>query len=301
MTVERIHRAVSADGTEIAGRVHGQGPALVLVHGGIGDGGLAWEALLPHLTQRFTCHLPSTRGRGLSTDNPDHSPPRMVEDVAAYVDSIGEPVTLVGWSGSGAWVLGAAAGSGSVAAVVEYEPYVMSVMRMDDIAHTMTTMERMSAAAADGRLVDAARAFASWIATDEEITALRATDFFPRWSDAVPAMLRFVQADRAYEGPLPSDPDALRRVAAPVLLLWGQRTRLGTFFADGVQYLAEHIPDTRVRALPGVGHFAPLLQPEAIADELITFVEHGTEVPPDRPNRLAEASEVDEGLGRVTH
>src|SRR5829696_9245508 len=117
MTDERIHRAVSADGTEIAGRVRGRGPALVLVHGGIGDGDIAWEALLSHLTDRFTCYLPSTRGRGLSSDNPDHSPARLEEDVTAFVDSIGEPVCLVGWSGSGAWVLGAATRSGSVAAV----------------------------------------------------------------------------------------------------------------------------------------------------------------------------------------
>ncbi|HSI93665.1 MAG TPA: alpha/beta hydrolase [Jiangellaceae bacterium] len=273
MTAERIQRAVSADGTEIAGRVHGQGPALVLVHGGIGDGDLAWDALLPHVTDRFTCHLPSTRGRGLSTDNPDHSPPRMVEDITAYVDSIGEPVTLVGWSGSGVWVLGAAARIGSVAAVVEYEPGVMSEMREDDLAQTIATMERMGMAAADGRLVDAVRAFAPWIATDDEITALELTDFFERWAGGIPAMLRFVQGDQAYQGPRPTDPDGLRQVAAPVLLLRGQRTRLGTFFADAVQYLAQHIPDAEVRELPGVGHFAPLLQPEAIADELIAFVE----------------------------
>jgi hypothetical protein len=47
MTDERIHRAVSADGTEIAGRVQGQGPALVLFHGGIGDGDIAWRRCCP--------------------------------------------------------------------------------------------------------------------------------------------------------------------------------------------------------------------------------------------------------------
>ena len=86
---ERIHRAVSADGTEIAGRVQGLGPPLILVHGGYGDGEIAWKALVPYLTDRYTCYLPSTRGRGLSSDNPDHSPPRLQEDVTAFVDSIG--------------------------------------------------------------------------------------------------------------------------------------------------------------------------------------------------------------------
>ncbi len=37
MTNERIHRAMSRDGTEIAGRVYGQGPPLVLVHGAMDD------------------------------------------------------------------------------------------------------------------------------------------------------------------------------------------------------------------------------------------------------------------------
>ena len=52
-----------------------RGRLFVLVHGGIGDGEFAGDVLLPHLTDRFTCYLPSTRGRGLSAENPDHSPP----------------------------------------------------------------------------------------------------------------------------------------------------------------------------------------------------------------------------------
>ena len=271
MTDERIHRAVSADGTEIAGRVRGRGPALVLVHGGIGDGDIAWEALLPDLTDRFTCYLPSTRGRGLSSDNPDHSPARLGEDVTAFVDSIGELVCLVGWSGSGAWVLGAAVRSGSVAAVAAYEPFVVSVMRDDDLARTFATMEQVGVATADGRLVDAVRAFARWICTDNEIAALEETDFYERWAGAVPAMLRFVQQDASYQGPRSTDPELLRQVAAPVLLLRGQQTELGTFFSDAAQHIAQHVPDPHVRELQRVGHFALVIAPEPIAKELVSF------------------------------
>jgi hypothetical protein len=42
MNEKRIQRAISTDGTEIVGRVVGHGPALVLVHGGVGHGDLAW-------------------------------------------------------------------------------------------------------------------------------------------------------------------------------------------------------------------------------------------------------------------
>jgi pimeloyl-ACP methyl ester carboxylesterase len=272
MTEERIHRAVSADGTEIAGRVRGQGRALVLVHGAIGDGEVAWEAMLPHLTDRFTCYTPSTRGRGLSGDNPDHSPPRLVEDITAFVESIGEPVTLVGWSGSGAWVLGAAARRVSVAGVALHEPFVVSVLPEDDLASFGATLEQVGAAAADGRLADAVRAFAAWVMTDDELTTLDA-DFYQRWGRSIPAMLHMIQQDMPYEGPRSTDPDVLAQIAAPVLLLRGQQTRLDTFWADSVQHIAQHVTDPHVRELPGVGHFGPLLHPESIADELITFVE----------------------------
>jgi pimeloyl-ACP methyl ester carboxylesterase len=273
MTDARIQRAVSADGTEIAGRVRGQGPALVLVHGGIGDGDVAWEALLPHLTDKFTCYLPSTRGRGLSGDDPDHSPARLEEDVTAFVDSIGEPVCLVGWSGSGAWVLGAAARSASVAAVAEYEPGVVSVMSDDDLARTSATMERVGMAAADGRLVDAVRAFAAWICTDAELAALEESDFYERWASCVPAMLRFVEQDASHEGPRSTDPEALASVVVPVLLLRGRQTRLGTWFADAARHIALHVSDPHLRELPGAGHFAPVLSPEQLAKELIRFFE----------------------------
>jgi pimeloyl-ACP methyl ester carboxylesterase len=271
MPENRIHRAVSADGTEIAGRVQGQGPPMVLVHGAMGDGDIAWDALLPHLTDRFTCYLPSTRGRGLSGDNPDHSPPRLDEDVTAFVDSLGESVCLVGWSGSGAWVLGATAHSGSVAAVAVYEPGVVSVMRENDLARTGATLEQMGMAAADGRLVDAVRVFARWICTDDEIATLEETDFFTRWAGAVPALLQFVQHDATYAGPRSTDPELLRQIPAPVLLLRGQQTELRTFFADAVQHIAHHVRDPHLRELQGVGHFAPLLAPESIAEELISF------------------------------
>jgi pimeloyl-ACP methyl ester carboxylesterase len=273
MPEDRIHRAVSADGTEIAGRVQGQGPPLVLVHGAIGDGDIAWKALLPHLTGRFTCYLPSTRGRGMSGDNPDHSPPRLEADVTAFVESIGEPVCLVGWSGSGAWVLGATEHSRAVAAVAAYEPGVISVMGEDDLARTRATFEQMGGAAADGRLVDAVHAFTPWICTDDEVTALKETDFYLRWAAAVPALLRFVQNDATYTGPRSTDPEQLRQVAAPVLLLQGQQTRLRTFFADAARHIAQHVPDPHVRELPGIGHFAPLLAPGSIAEELISFFE----------------------------
>jgi hypothetical protein len=42
---------------------------------------------------------------------------------------------------------------------------------------------------------------------------------------------------------------------------------------DGVAHVAVHVPDVRVRALPGVGHLAPIVQRAVVAAELIRFFE----------------------------
>jgi hypothetical protein len=267
---DRIHRTVSADGTEIAGRVHGHGPPLVLAHGDPHDGDLAWAALVPHLTDRFTCYLPSTRGRGLSGDNTDHSPPRLHEDVTAFVDSIGEPVRLLGWSGADT-ALSAAAHGGAVAAVAAFEPGVLSVMRENDLAHMGATFDKVGEAVADGRFVDAARAFHSWVCTHDEIAALDA-DYFERCAAIVPAMMQDAQQAMGYKGALPSDPEVLGKITVPFLLLRGQQTLLDTFFADSAQHIAQLVADPHVREpLPSVGHFAPVVAPKPLAKELIVF------------------------------
>jgi pimeloyl-ACP methyl ester carboxylesterase len=135
--------------------------------------------------------------------------------------------------------------------------------------------------------VDAVRAFAQWICTDKEIVALEEMDFYERWAGCIPAMLRFVQQDAAYEGLRSTDPEVLGTVAAPVLLLRGEQTLLGTWFADAARHIAQHLVDPHVRELPGVGHFAPLLAPEAIAEEMISFFASAGQEPSTNPRDLA--------------
>ena len=271
---DRIHRAASADGTEIAGRVQGQGPPLVLVHGPVHDGDIAWEALLPLLTDRFTCYLPSLRGRGLSGDNPDHSPPRshFQEDVNAFVDSIGEPVYLMGWSDGGSLALGAAAHSDAVAAVAAYEPAVWTLMREDDLARFGAAIEQESEATADGRLLDAAHIFHHFVCTDDEFAALEA-DYLDRQARLFPLLMQEIQQGMSDEGPQPTDPEVLGQIDAPVLVLLAQQTRLSTWFSDSAKHVAQHVADSHIRQLSDVGHFAPLVAPEPIAKELISFLE----------------------------
>jgi pimeloyl-ACP methyl ester carboxylesterase len=269
---DRIHRAVSADGTEIAGRVEGRGTPLVLVHSTVHDGAGVWEALLPHLADRFTCYLPSLRGRGSSGDSPDHSPPRFQEDVDAFVDSIGEPVFLMGWSDGANLALGAAANSGAVAAVVAYEPTAYALMGDDDVARFGTVIEQQVEAVADGRALDAALIFLRFVCTDDELATLDPA-YIDRQASIHPLVMEETQKEASYVGPHPTDPGVLTRIEAPVLVLVGQQTRLDTFITDSAQHVEQHVADARVRELPDVGHYAPIVAPEPVAKELLSFFE----------------------------
>lgn len=279
-TTERIHRAMSADGTEIVGRVLGDGPPLVLVHGAIGDGEFAWEATLPHLADQLTCYLPSTRGRGRSADSPDHTPPRIDEDVLAFVESVGEPVHLVGWSGSGGPVLGAAARSQAVAAVVAFEPVVIVppviAAAQADLGRLGAGIQRVGQLASEGDLSAAMTAFFAMICSEDEFAAIEAKPaVMQSWARGIPAMLRFLEADAAYEGPRVTDPDVLSEIDVPTLLLQGRPTALATLFTEANRYLSDHVQPAEIRLIGGVGHFAPVLAPELIAAELTSFFAPG--------------------------
>ena len=277
MNTARTHRAVSADGTEIVGRVVGEGPPLVLAHGAIGDGEFAWTELLPHLTDRFTCYLPSTRGRGLSADNPDHSPPRLSEDINAFVASIGEPVGLMGWSGGGPLVLGAAEQLDSVAAVATWESAGdlagAPTELLADIDRLGAAVEQVGVAAAEGRLEDGVRAFLVGICNDEEIAALEGSDFHERWSVGIPELLVFFQQIGAAEGSGSLDPAGLAQISAPTLFLVATETLLDNAFPFWARTMADALPDGQVREVVGVGHFAPVIAPETVATELIAYFE----------------------------
>ena len=268
MTDERIHRATSRDGTEIAGRVHGQGPPLVLVHGAMDDGELDWSALLPFLTDRFTCHVMSTRGRGLSGDSPDHSAQRLVEDVAVFAERVGESDGLVGLSGGGMNSLGAAAQSPSVSAVAAYEPVIFEAMNDDDAARFNYCVSQMRELAGEDKPLEAAEVFGEMVSNHEEFTAIAE-------AGGIETIARYLSVDlqeflEMANGASPTAPPALEQITAPVLLTHGSRTALPWFTAS-IHNAAGRIPNVEVRELEGAGHLAPIVEPVRVADEIMPF------------------------------
>lgn len=269
MTDQRTHHVTTTDGVRIAGTVHGAGPALVFLHGVIGDGDLDWHALLGHLTGRFTCHLPSWRGRGLSGDHPDLGFGRLVEDALAYVGSIGQPTGLVGWSGGAGLALSVAARSDAVHALAPIEPNTPRLMNEQDLAALGTAVVRMGELAADGRLAEAARAFAGFVFDDTEIALAEAAGYFEAAARYVPALVDFFRQLREYAGPTHEDPAVLGAISAPVLVLVGSATKpYATAYAA---HVVDHVPNARTHEIPGAGHASPLTHPEALAEALTDF------------------------------
>lgn len=268
MSNQRTHHVTTTDGVTIGATVRGQGPPVVFLQGIIGDGDLDWQALLPHLTDRFTCHLPSMRGRSLSGDHPDLGFDRQVEDVLAYIDSIGGPIRLVGWSGGGAVALAVAAGSDVVDSVAPIEPGMLSLADEQEKAVLGSAVARMGELAADGDLAAAARAFAGWPFNDEEVAVADAAGYFEAAGRYVPNLLNLLQ-QLMQEGPTVDDPAVLGAITAPVLVLHGSDTR--PFFRASAQHVADHVHGARVQQIPGAAHAAPLTHAEALANALTEF------------------------------
>ncbi|HSK53798.1 MAG TPA: alpha/beta fold hydrolase [Jiangellales bacterium] len=269
MGTQRTHYVTTADGVTIVGTVHGQGPPLVFLQGIIGDGDLDWQALLPHLTDRFTCHLPSMRGRGLSGDHPDLSLGRLIDDFLAYVDSIGEPTGLVGWSGGANWALAMAAQSDTVDAVATFEPVANGLMNDQEQAALGEAVARAGELADEGNLTAAMRAFADYPLIDVDIAVAEDAGYFEAAGRYVPNLLNVFQQMMEYKGPMPDDPAVLGAISAPVLVLHGSATK--PFLIASARHVADHVPNARIRVIPGAGHAAPLTHPHALAEALAEF------------------------------
>jgi pimeloyl-ACP methyl ester carboxylesterase len=254
----------------------------VFLPGGIGDGDLDWHALLEYLTGRFTCYLPSLRGRGLSGDHPDLHLRRLVDDLVAYVDSIGATTGMVGWS-AGGMALAVAAQADAVDAVAAVEPTMVRVMDDRERAALGAAVARMGELAARGDMSAAARAFLGFPFNDEEIAVADVAGYFDAAGSYVPTLLNQLAQTMKSNGPDPGHPALLGAISAPMLVLHGSDTK--PFFAAGARHVADHVPDARIQEIPGAGHASPLTHPEALAEALTEFFLPSSSQRPDPARR----------------
>jgi pimeloyl-ACP methyl ester carboxylesterase len=272
MSTRRIHQVIAADGASIVGTVHGDGPPLLFVQGIMGDGDVDWQALVGQLSDRFTCFLPSWRGRGRSGAHPDVSFGRLVDDVRAYTDSIAGPVGLVGWSAGANLALLAAGGAppDAVHAVAMVGPSMPWLMDEHERAVLARAVARMGELAAEGRSTEAMRAFAAAPFTDNDIVVAEEAGYFEAVGRYVPHLLDVQQQAMAYEGRTPADPAVLGAISAAVLVLYGSQAKSNERIA--ARHVAAHVPDGRTQQLAGAGHAVPLTHPQELAAALTAFL-----------------------------
>ncbi|WP_233710828.1 alpha/beta fold hydrolase [Natronococcus pandeyae] len=262
-----METVTSADGTEIAYKRTGSGPPLVLVHGsGVSDH-RRWKIgdVLHHLAEHATVYALDRRGRGESGDGDRYSMDREVKDVVAVVESIGEPVTLLGHSYGANLALEASLVVDSLSGLILYEPGIP----VDE--HEMGDPEaiaRMNKLLADGRNEAALEVFLRDIGglTPDEIDAFRAD---PSWDDRVAGTHTLPREELACsEHEL--HPERLTEMTAPTLLLSGGESPRK--YKDAVNAIDEALPDSRVVTFEGEQHVAMNTRPELFVDEVVSFI-----------------------------
>lgn len=134
-----------------------------------------------------------------------------------------------------------------------------------------SVLMRESEEAKQGRLAAAVRIFAEFVGNDDEIAALDAAGAFETMGTNVPADLAGIQQSMAHQGPTFTDASVLAQIEAPVLLLQGSRSNVPSWCHAGVRHIAEHVPQTTVHEFTDLGHLAPMLAPEPVAEKIAVF------------------------------
>src|SRR3712207_3975459 len=116
-----IDTLTSSDGTTIAFERLGDGPAVIVVGGSLGDRRLT-RPTAEELAKHFTVINYDRRGRGDSGDTAPYAVEREIEDLGALIAEAGGTASVYGHSSGAALALHAAAGGLPIARLVLHEP-----------------------------------------------------------------------------------------------------------------------------------------------------------------------------------
>jgi pimeloyl-ACP methyl ester carboxylesterase len=252
----------SRDGVAISVQKSGSGPPLLLIHGAAVDSSAAWSRVLPMLTERFTVYAMNRRGRPPSGDAQPHALPAEVEDLAAVVNSMPEPFTLLAHSFGGLITLAALDRLKNVNRLILYEPPVFEFPRAPRYQRILESLDR---ALESGDREEVVTIFLrDQVGTDESILArLRASpiwEVFKRMADTLPRESRAVNTFQV-------DRNLLGQWRVPTTMLLGGESP--DEVRDGAMFICRSIPGCRLVILEEQGHSAMLSAPEFFAARVI--------------------------------
>ena len=253
----------SRDGTRIAFWRTGSGPPLVLVHGTTADHG-RWAPVLARLAEQLTVYAIDRRGRGGSGDAADYALEREVEDVAAVVDSIGAPTSLLGHSYGAICSLEASLRTSRLRKLVLYEPPIPQAGPRAPPG----SIARLEALLARGEREAVVTTFfrENVHMPPRELELLRSLPNWPERVAAAHTLPRELRAGEAYA----LRPERFARLTTPTLLLLGGDSP--PFFRQATDAVSRALPRARLVLLPGQQHAAMNTAPEPFVREVLGFL-----------------------------
>jgi pimeloyl-ACP methyl ester carboxylesterase len=263
---EEMETVTSPDGTEIAFERTGSGPPLVLITGGATNDHTRWEqaGVRPAFAEHCTVYAMDGRGRGESGDADEYALEREVEDVAAVVDAVDGPVTLLGHSVGALYSLEAALRTDNVGRLILYEPPIAvggHELGMEEVVAEIEVL------LTGGEKEQALVRFLQEVGglSPAELDTLRSA---PTWQDRVAVahiIPRGLQAADEYE----FDAARFANLTMPTLLLSGSESP--PLYRDGIEAVNEALPNSRILTFEGHAHVAMLTATDRFIDEVLEF------------------------------
>ncbi len=267
----RTDVVVSADGTAIAYRTVGKGPAVLVLPGALAVAA-DFDAFARELAERFTVHTIERRGRGGSGPQGDgYSIERQCEDVAALQAATGATL-LFGHSFGGLIALEAARRNKAFGKIAVYEPGVSI-----DGSLGVSWAPACRAQLARGQYL---AAFITFVRGINPQTTGKA----PRWllRLILPAAIRKGERKQKYRllpaairehaeaARLDNTYRHYRHITAEVLLMAG-KDATATGAGRASQSLLPVLPKATLTAFPALDHFGPEKKPKQVAEAVLAF------------------------------
>lgn len=265
---QEITTVTSADGTEIAYERLRSGPPLLLIYGGTLDH-TYWDLadVRPTIAEDATVYEIDRRGRGGSGDAEEYVPEREFEDVAAVVESIDEPVTLLGHSSGDFYSLKAALRTINLGGHVLYElsfPVEGGGFQGRSEAEQRELMSLLDAGKLEHAYVDVWEFHAEL--TPEEVEVLRSSPLWQEYAERFPTLMPKNQRISECE----FDPQRFADQTMPTLLLTGIEG--GQWGQDTVLALDDALSNTLAVTYEGHGHAGIITTPDRFVDEVRAFI-----------------------------
>ncbi|WP_432744827.1 alpha/beta hydrolase [Streptomyces sp. JH002] len=261
---------VSADGTTIAFRRSGSGPAVILVASALADRSDGAK-LAGLLARHFTVINYDRRGRGASGDGARYAVEREIEDIAALLEHCGGSASVFGSSSGAVLALRAAAAGLDIPRLALYEPPF--AVDGDAFGPPADFAGRIDALLAEDRRGDAVKLFMTK-AQGMPGLLVASMRLMPGVWSGLKALAPTLPYDIAVMGDTqrgePLKADEWSSVASRTLVLTGGKSPEG--FHQAARALTEVLPHAEHRTLDGLNHGAVVMAPKKLAPSLVPFL-----------------------------